>query len=151
MASTKPETATSLQIRRILRHPPEKVFRAWTDPEALRSWFAPGPEYSTRIHRLDLRKGGHYRVEMKSPDGKVHTVAGAYREIRPPSRLVFTWQWEDKPDRGDAGDTLVTLELFDRYGSTELVLTHERLPSEAERDEHHKGWNGCLDQLKKYL
>jgi len=49
------------------------------------------------------------------------------------------------------GDTLVTIELFDRGGKTEVVLTHEKFPSDAARDEHNKGWAGCLDRLSQYV
>lgn len=48
-------------------------------------------------------------------------------------------------------ETLVTVEFRDLGGRTEVVLTHEMLPSEKSRDEHHKGWNGCLDRLARFL
>jgi uncharacterized protein YndB with AHSA1/START domain len=84
-------------------------------------------------------------------NGEVYTVTGVYREIRPPEKLVFTWRWETDPDRGDAGDSVVTLEFLDRGRATELRLTHERIASDAARAEHEKGWAGCLDRLQNFV
>ena len=145
---TQAETETTLRITRVFAAPREKVFRAWTDPEALRKWFAPSDGYTTRIPELDLTVGGRYRVEMTSPDGKVHIVTGAYREVRPPEKLVYTWKWENDPGMGE---TLVSVEFHDRGGRTELVLTHELFPSDKARQEHNKGWGGCLDRLEKFV
>jgi uncharacterized protein YndB with AHSA1/START domain len=84
---------------------------------------------------------------MKSPEGKVHIVTGAYREVLPPERLVFTWKWENAPEE----ESLVTLELYDRGGKTDLALRHELLASAETREEHKKGWAGCLDHLEKFV
>ncbi len=124
------QSPTSLRLSRTFAAPREKVFKAWTDPKALTKWFAPSDQFETKIPQLDLKPGGR-------------------REVRAPERLVFTWRWESEP--GDAQDTLVTVEFRDRGDSTELVLTHERFPSEGARDEHKKGWGGCLDRLEKLV
>jgi uncharacterized protein YndB with AHSA1/START domain len=146
--ATQPQSETKLRIARRLAAPREKVFRAWTSPEALRNWFAPSKEYQTTIPELDLRVGGRYRVEMRLGE-KLHVVAGTYLEIRPPERLVFRWRWENEP--AHVGDTVVTLEFGERDGQTELVLTHEGFAGVATRDEHEKGWNGCLDRLTEWV
>lgn len=150
MATQQPqaETQTTLRLTRTFAAPREKVFRAWTDREALKKWFAPSEQYTTNIPELDLKVGGRYRVEMKSPDGKVHCVAGTYREVRKPEKLVYTWTWENEPAMGE---TLVTVEFRDRGSSTEVILTHELFPNEKAREEHKKGWGGCLDRLEKFL
>ncbi len=141
------ETQTTLRLTRTFAAPREKVFRAWTEAEALKRWFAPSDKYVTRIPVLEARPGGRYRIEMET-EGKVHTVVGTYREVKPAEKLVFTWKWETEPQHGD---TLVTIEFFDHGEKTEVVLTHEKFPSEAARDEHNKGWTGCLDRLEKYV
>lgn len=146
MATVSQETPT-LRIARTLAAPREKVFRAWTDPQALARWFAPGDDFRTTVFELDPRPGGRYRIEMLE-HGRPHRVAGAYVEVRPPEKLAFTWAWESEPEHGE---TLVTLEFFDRGGATELVLTQERFPTEASRNEHDKGWAGCLDRLAASL
>jgi uncharacterized protein YndB with AHSA1/START domain len=123
------------------------VYRAWTDPEALTQWFAPTDEYRTKVTELDVRVGGRYRVEMHSPEGKIHCVTGTYREVRPPHKLVYTWAWEGQ----DMPETVVTVEFLDRGGSTEIALTHELFPTPEVRDEHAKGWTACLGRLVKAL
>lgn len=71
--------------------------------------------------------------------------------MKAPERLVFTWLWEDHPNLGDSGDTLVTVELFDRGGRTELILTHEGFVSEAAREDHATGWEGCFHAIQRLL
>jgi uncharacterized protein YndB with AHSA1/START domain len=71
--------------------------------------------------------------------------------VKPPERLVFTWEWEDDPDRKDAGDTLVTIELRERGTGTEVVLTHERFPNERARREHEAGWGEVLETIGRGL
>ena len=81
---------------------------------------------------------------MQNPEsGEQHVMTGVYQEIDEPDRLVFTMSWE-KPD---AAETLVTLQFRARGNGTELLLIHERFPSEPLRDEHERGWTGCLEQL----
>ena len=145
-AQSAPET--TLQIKRTFLAARDKVFRAWTDPTELARWFAPSADYSTVVPELDLRVGGAYRLEMHHKDGNVHRVSGTYREIKPPEKLAFTWRWEQEPN---AQESLVTVEFHDRGDSTEIVLTHEQLPNSEQRDKHSQGWNGCLEQLSKFL
>ena len=137
---------TTLRISRSIAAPRDKVFAAWTRPEALKRWFGPNDDYTTPIAEVDLRVGGRYRIAMQSPGGKRSIVGGTYREVRAPERLAFTWAWEDSPDMPE---TLVTVEFHDRGGETEVVVIHERFPNEAAREEHNKGWIGCLGRLPK--
>ena len=150
MATATDKAPTRLRVSRIFAAPREKVFRAWTDPQALKKWFAPSDKFVTRIPELDLRVGGRYRIEMQLED-KNNVVVGVYREVRAPEKLVFSWRWETESTGGDAGDTLVTIEFFERGGQTEVVLTHERFLTEEARDAHNKGWLGCLDRLQQYV
>ena len=138
---------TTLRIKKILKAPREKVFQAWTDPEALKTCFSPTDGHSTLSVDVDLAIGGKYSITLRSPEGKVSRAAGIYREIRPPEKLVFTWSWEGE----DLGETLVTIDFHDLEGSTEVVLTHEFLPTKEWRDKHYFGWNGCLSSLEKKL
>jgi uncharacterized protein YndB with AHSA1/START domain len=138
----------TLQVKRTFRAPRAQVFRAWTDRAELARWFAPSAEYTTVVPELELRVGGRYRVEMHHKGGNVHTVFGTYQEIKPPEKVVFTWRWD-----GDTSpeDSVVTIEFHDLGSSTEVTLTHERLPNPEERDKHAHGWNGCMDQLAGIL
>lgn len=145
--STQTETKR-LQVRRTIRASREEVFRAWTEPEHLEKWFHPDPSYATPVAEVDLRRGGRYRFVMETESGDRHVVSGVFREIELPAKLAFTWGWEE----GDGEpETLVTVELLERDGGTEVVLTHEGFAGAEERDDHRKGWEGCLEQLEAHL
>jgi len=149
MAEDTTTSETTLQIRRTFAAPRQKVFEAWTQLEKLTTWLCRVTEqHSTRILEFDARVGGRYRLEVTAPEGSRLLLSGTYREIEPPERLVFTWQWEEDPD---FGETLVTVEFHARGNSTELVLTHERFSSTERRDRHAIGWNGCFDRLTELL
>ncbi len=153
MSQTHSPSTVSLTVTKQYTLSPEEVFRAWTQPEALKRWFAPSPDFSTPLVEVDLRVGGSYRIHMKDPSGALHTVGGVYQEIQPPSRLVFTWSWEPGgPCGGNSDDpspeTLVTIEFRAISGGTELTLVHERFPTEDLRNKHHEGWTGCLQGLE---
>ena len=147
MATKYPPLGTSIQLSRIFPAPRERVFKAWTDPEELKRWIAPGDDFSTPIVEVDLRVGKSYRIGMKSPDGNLYVAVGTYREIVPPKKLVYTWSWEG----GEMGETLVTVEFREQGQSTEIILKHEMFPDEQTRDQHNWGWNGCLGRLEKIM
>src|SRR6266852_2787555 len=146
----------TLEIKRLIKAPRERVFEAWTDPEQLKKWFGPDDDMVVPLAKVDLRVGGKYRIQMKRPDGEFHTAVGTYREVNPPERLVFTWAWEkdgSKPDFGEVepSEMLVTLEFHARGQQTELVLRQERFASVESRDRHEQGWTGCFDKLEKFF
>ena len=138
---------TSLTIRRTYRANPEKVWRAWTEPEALKRWMAPNPAFTTPVAEVDLRVGGSYRLLMISPDGEDHEVSGVYRDVEPGKKLVYTWAWKKTPER----ESVITLELRAAGEGTELTLIHEKFHDTEERDHHHQGWEACLTQLLGYV
>jgi uncharacterized protein YndB with AHSA1/START domain len=141
------DPVTFLQLRRTIPAARLRVFRAWTDPAQLKKWFAVADGFTTPIADVDLRIGGRYRLGMQPPgNDPVLIVAGIYREIIPPEKLVFTWRWESSDE--DEPETLVTVNFIERGNVTEVVLHHERFTSEALRDKHREGWAGCMDHLE---
>ncbi len=143
MATVREQSELTLVVRRTFPARAERLFQAWTTPEALKRWCAPGP-MTVPAAEVDLRVGGAFRIVMRGPDGAAHNAVGVYREIDPPRKLVFTWRWEDKPEMGE---TLVTLEFLAADSGTEVVLTHSGFPNESERRNHETGWMGCLEKL----
>jgi uncharacterized protein YndB with AHSA1/START domain len=141
-----PETATSLEVRRVIKARPDAVFRAWTEPDQLMRWSCPEGG-SIEEAAVDLRIGGAYRLRMKDGTGKIHTAIGVYREIDPPHRLVYTWDWEEEGSR--MGETIVTVQFNDRGAATEVVLTHEQFPAPEARDGHAQGWESLLTKLER--
>ena len=142
-ATSTSRSGVALEVRRRFAAPRERVFAAWSSAEALKRWHAP-EDAIVLDAGVDFRVGGRYHVQMRGTDGSLHLVAGRYREIDPPRRLVLTWRWESNPD---ATESLVTVEFLERGGETEVVLTHEGLTTEQDRQGHRHGWVGCLDKL----
>jgi uncharacterized protein YndB with AHSA1/START domain len=132
---------STVHITRTLAAPPERVWRAFTDPAVLAAWFWP-PRFATTVE-ADVRVGGRYRIDGP---GAEMAVGGEYVAVEPPSRLTFTWRWDDQ-----AEETLVTLRLAATDEGTEITLTHERFANDADRDNHAKGWSDCLDRLSESI
>jgi uncharacterized protein YndB with AHSA1/START domain len=134
-----------LEITRIFDAPPARVFEAWLDRDEWASWIGPEGVHCD-IPLFEPRVDGRYRLTMRLPDGTVLPVAGVFTAIEPNKRFSFTWGME-----GDPRQTLVSVELRDLDGRTELTLHHEGLPTPADRDGHGKGWNSAFNKLATYL
>lgn len=137
----------SLTYVRKLNAAPEKVWRAWTDPQSLKQWFAPSEAFGVLLVETDVRMGGRYRIVMKAPDGEEHDVSGVYREVVLNRKLVFTWAWKTTPER----ESLVTVELRASGGGTELTFRHEQFFDADARNRHNQGWTGILERLERLL
>jgi len=145
----KTELKTRLEIRRVINAPRARVYAAWTDPAQLKQWF--GPEnVQTRGLVADARAGGEFRWDLVNSEGEEMTMRGEFRELQPGKKVVFTWQWDDD-EVWENHISVVTVELSDRGGGTELRLIHEQLPNEQSRDGHNGGWNSALDKLEKFF
>jgi len=136
-----PSLPAVLTVRRRIDAPADELFDAWLDPSALAQWMRP-PGIERTEARLDAREGGAFEIVMHTADGPVHH-SGVYRRIERPHRLVFTWV----SPFTDAHETLVSVEFRADRGSTEVVVTHERLPAQWRAD-HEQGWAGALVQLE---
>jgi uncharacterized protein YndB with AHSA1/START domain len=138
----------SLTLSRRYPVAPEKVWRAWTEPQALKRWFGPGPGEPVSIAEADLRVGGRFRIVFGGPDGNANECAGVYKEVMPNRKLVFTWHWpRTTPERV----SLVTLSFTQIGDETELVLRQEQFFDEKARDGHKQGWTASLERLAAFL
>src|SRR5918993_5824545 len=153
MTATAEATPTSdreLVLTRIIDAPREKLFKAWTDPELLKQWFAPLP-YTTPHAELDVRPGGSSLIVMRRPDGNEFPNRGVYLEVVENERIVSTdaytkaWEPSEKPFM-----TLI-LTFEDEGGKTRYTarVLHWAV---ADREAHekmgfHEGWGQCADQL----
>lgn len=144
-AGAQAPTAT-VRVSRILPAAPDVVFEAWTKPEILAQWFVAGAAVRPDAVELDVRVGGTYRIAMRNGDA-VFEHWGTYVAVEPPHRLAFTWSHEGM---GDA-ETLVTIDFKPKGARTELVLTHEHLPSQDFANRHEAGWSNVLDSLGHHL
>ncbi|MET3444177.1 uncharacterized protein YndB with AHSA1/START domain [Variovorax paradoxus] len=137
----------SLTLRRHYPVAAEKVWRAWTDPQALKAWFGPEEIVSVPLAEVDLRVGGRFRVTMLAADGETHDVSGVYQELVPNRKLVFSWAWRSTPER----ESRVTVRIEPEGNGCELVLMHEQFFDEAARDGHNYGWTGAMVKLERWL
>ena len=141
-------TANILSISRRFKAPCERVFAAFSTLEAMASWIGC---HDSRITggSLDFRTGGEYQLRMSTAHGDC-LVTGSYHEVTPPSKIVFTWQYQNDEDWTNV-ESIVTVELQARGTDTELKLTHEGLPTPESRDNHEFGWSQSCDKLALYL
>ena len=139
----------TVEIKRHIKAPRDRVYAAWTDPAQMKQWF--GPEnVQTREVIAEARVGGEFRWDLIDPEGKEMTISGEFRELIPNKKIVFTWQWEDD-EVWQNRVSIVTIELSDADGGTELRLTHEQLPTKTLRDSHDEGWNSALRKLENFV
>ena len=131
----------AVTVRREIPVPAADLFDAWLDAGKLAAWMRPFDTIRSDV-KLAPRVGGEFEIVMHTPSGAVpHT--GSYQEITRPRRIVFTW---NSPFAGDHG-SLVTVDFNAKGRSTEIVITHERLPSEEMVKAHAGGWSGILDRI----
>ena len=134
----------TLVVRRRLAAPRERVFAAWLDPRSLVQWMRPMGAAEPTVE-VDPRVGGRFRIVMRH-GGREVEHRGEYLAIEPPARLEFTWISPSTYDR----TTIVTVELDERDGGTELVLTHRLLPG-TRLDAHRQGWTDIVRLLDETL
>jgi uncharacterized protein YndB with AHSA1/START domain len=153
MTTTGESSATAdreLVLTRVIDAPRDKLYRAWTDAELLKRWFAPLP-YTTPVAELDVRPGGANLIVMRGPDGNDMPNRGVYLEVLENERLVFTdaytkaWEPSPKPLM------TVILTFEDEAGKTRYTA-RVRHWTVADREAHekmgfHEGWGRCADQL----
>ncbi len=119
-ATVTTPTDREIRIERVFDAPRDRVWRAMTDPRLVAQWWGRGHELV--VERLEVERGGHWRFVEHGPDG-VHGFEGRFREVKPPERVVQTFEWDGMPgyvivntmtleDLGDGRTKLVTFSLF---------------------------------------
>jgi uncharacterized protein YndB with AHSA1/START domain len=148
MEQARLKAKPSLKLERHYPVAPEKVWRAWTDPQALKAWFGPGGPTKVSVAELDLRVGGRFRLVFGGPEGREHEAQGEYREVVPDRKLVFTWFWPNStPDRVSQ----ITILFQPAGGGTDMKFLHEQFFDEAARDGHQRGWSDAFVKLESFL
>jgi uncharacterized protein YndB with AHSA1/START domain len=151
----KPDDAT-LVVRRVLNATPEWAFQAWTSAEHIQQWMRPEPGMVVPLASMDLRVGGKYRIQVKTPDGEFFTAVGVFKGVKAPERLVYTWDWEKDGSGAEFGEvegkpSLVTVEFLRRGERTEMVLTHSRFATVESRDRHARGWGKIAESFAEFV
>jgi uncharacterized protein YndB with AHSA1/START domain len=145
---------TVLKVQHHFDAPVARVYDAWTRPEAWKQWFcAPGEGYSGKMTAFDFEPDGEYRAEMRTPNHDTVVQSGAFLEIEPQRRIVFTHVWETPVfgDDVDYDDTMVAVSFKAQGDGCEVTVVHLGFPNEAVRDEHIWGWEGSLEALARYV
>jgi uncharacterized protein YndB with AHSA1/START domain len=143
-----------LVITRLFDASPDKLYRAWTEPELLKQWFVPRP-WTVSEARTDVRPGGESLIVMCNPEGEEFPNRGLYLEVVRNRRLVFTdayteaWKPSDKP-------FMTAIITFDREDGKTRYAARVMHWSTADREAHeqmgfYKGWNQCADQLGELI
>jgi len=151
MSPTKPIKSNenqnlSLTIRKTINASPERIFRAWVEPDELKNWWGPSHVECSGAE-VDLRVGGRYRIGNRLPDGQEVWIFGKFEIIERPNKLVYTWSMD--PDSPNVERVTVTFKQQDE--GTEVTVRHEQIPTSELRTNHNMGWNGCIEGLILYL
>ncbi len=139
-----------VRITRVLPASPQRVFAAWTDPEALATWLCPFGN-RLQVETLDLRLGGSFSMRMRGADGIDNLISGEYLVIDPPGCLEFTWSVEFRRIGADRSqepkNSRVRIDFEAAGPGTRLTLTHDRFTTQSVAEDHRRGWDQCLKKL----
>lgn len=138
-----------LSITRTFSAPSQAVWDAWTKPEQFKQWFMPAP-FSVPACELDVRPGGHMKVDTKGPDGTVNKMTGEYKVVDEPTKLVMTNVLLDGEGKA-LFEVQHTVELSEANGQTTLHVTSEVLSAGPDAEPFlggmEAGLNQALDQM----
>jgi uncharacterized protein YndB with AHSA1/START domain len=137
-----------LEQERVFDAPPERVFTLLTEPAELATWWGP-QGFTTPEVQIDLRVGGSLRFTMQPPAGEPFHLSGEFTQVVFPSRLVFTFRW-DEPVPDDR-ETVVELSLVGIGGRTTVTLTQGDFATEERLELHRSGWADSFDKLDAVL
>ena len=139
-------TESSLTINRTFDASPERLWRAFTDPDELAQWYAPG-DMTAEIHSWAATPDGELDISMVDEDGS-HDAEGIFTEVSENERLVHTWTWTHVDD---PVETRITVEFVPVEDGTEVVLTHEGHPDAETTENTAGGWSGVFENLEELL
>jgi uncharacterized protein YndB with AHSA1/START domain len=138
----------TVRLHRVLRTTPERLYRAFLDPDAMAKWLPPNG-FTGKVHHLDARIGGSYRMSFTNfTTGQSHAFGGEYRELVPNERLRYTDQFDD-PNL--PGEMQTTVSLKPVLGGTELSIVQEGIPEAIPTEMCYLGWQESLILLAKLV
>lgn len=135
---------STIELHRVFKATPDRVYRAFLDPEALVKWMAPHG-FTAKVHSMDARVGGSYKMSFKNfSTGSSHSFGGEYLELVPNERIRHT----DRFDAGPPGTMTVTVEVRKVMVGTELRIMQEGVPDVIPAEACYLGWGESLELLK---
>ncbi len=138
----------TIRLHRVLRATPERVYRAFLDPDAMVKWLPPNG-FTGKVHELDARVGGKYRMSFTNfSTGSSHSFGGAYLELVPNERIRNTDVFDDPNLTGEMITTVVLKKVF---CGTEVSITQEGIPDMIPPEACYLGWQESLVLLAKLV
>lgn len=138
----------TVQLHRVLRAPPERIYRAFLEPDGLAKWLPPFG-FTCTIEHMDARVGGSYRMAFRNfGNGQSHAFGGEYLELVPSQKIRYTDRF-DAP--GPAGLMTTTIVLRAVSCGTELTATQEGIPEMIPTEMCYLGWQESLEQLARLV
>lgn len=139
---------STVQLHRVLRAAPERVYRAFLDADAMVKWLPPNG-FTAKVHQMDAKVGGGYRMSFTNfSTGKSHAFGGKYLELRPGELIRYTDAFEDP---GLPGEMQTTVTLSAVSGGTELRVVQEGIPDAIPVEACYLGWQESLTLLAKLV
>ncbi len=138
----------TVRLHRVIAAPPEKVYRAFLDPDALARWLPPNG-FTARVHAMDARVGGGHRMSFTNfTTGKSHDFGGEYVELKPNERLRYTDRFDDP---GLPGEMQVTVDLREVSVGTDITIVQEGVPDIIPLEACYLGWQDSLRHLARLV
>jgi uncharacterized protein YndB with AHSA1/START domain len=139
--------SNSVQLHIVLRAAPEKVYRAFTDPDAMARWLPPNG-FTCKVHQMEAKAGGSYKMSFTNfTSGKSHAFGGKYLEFSP-TRIRYTDKFDD-PNL--PGEMFTTVTLTKVSVGTELNVVQEGIPSVIPTEMCYLGWQESLANLARLV
>lgn len=139
---------STVRLHRVLRAKPDKVFRAFVQPDAIARWLPPNG-FTCQVQKLDVRIGGTFRMSFTNfSTGHSHAFGGTYLEVVPAQRLRYTDRFDDP---GLPGEMVTTIEFREVACGTELTAVQEGIPAAIPVEFCYLGWQESLDHLARLV
>jgi len=140
--------ANTIQLHRVLRAPPDRIYRAFLTPEAMAKWLPPHG-FTGTVHHMDARVGGSYRMSFTNfSTGSSHSFGGEYLELVPNARIRHTDRFDD-PNL--PGEMVVTITLTPVSCGTDIAITQEGVPAAIPVEACYLGWQESLALLAQLV
>ena len=140
--------SNTVRLHRVLRAKPERVYRAFLEPDAMVKWLPPNG-FTGKVHQMDAKVGGTYKMSFTNfSTGSSHSFGGKYLELKPGELLRYTDKF-DNP--GLPGEMITTIALKQVFCGTELNVTQEGIPAVIPAEACYLGWQESLTLLAKLV
>src|SRR5687768_4874633 len=140
--------ASTIRLHRVLRATPERVYRAFLDPDAMVKWLPPNG-FTAKVHHADAKVGGTYKMSFTNfTTGKSHSFGGSYLELKSNELIRYTDKFDDPKL---PGEMITTVSLREIFCGTELTVTQEGIPAVIPAEACYLGWQESLILLAKLV